>query len=396
MRAQRAPALEGRVTHWDTQDLRLARWGIALRHRPGEGWRLSLPGANGAKPPADGTTELTFAGGPGRPPAKAKDLVLGYVRHADLAPVYRGPEVDRPTPATPTAPDIAGRAQAGEVIRRALGSSVVRLLRHDPGVRIGRDPEDVHQARVATRRLRSDLRTFSPLLQRKWAEKLREELRWLGAELGRVRDAEVLRDRMAAAVERLPEEDRAAAREVVMPLETEVRSARRQLLAGMRSPRYLDLVDHLLAAAETPQLAEAGRRSAAKVIPRLVRRPWRQLRKRARRSGVDSPDAELHDLRIRAKRCRYAAEAAARVAGKPAAGLARSCAGLQDLLGEWHDGVVAEAWLRKRSTSPQLTAGEEFAAGELAALQRAEAAQTRTRWPRAWRRIAQRKRSWMK
>jgi CHAD domain-containing protein len=396
MRAQRPPVPEGRVTHWDTQDLRLARWGIALRYRPGDGWRLSLPSGNGARPPAAGTTELTFTGGPSRPPAKAKDLVLGYVRHADLAPVYRGPEVERPTRATLAPPDVTGAAQAGEVIRRALGSSVVRLLRHDPGVRMGRDPEDVHQARVATRRLRSDLRTFGPLLQREWSEKLREELRWLGAELGRVRDAEVLRDRLAAAVERLPEEDRSAAREAVRPLETEVRSARRQLLAGMRSPRYVDLLDHLLAAADAPQLAEAARRPAVKVIPRLVRRPWRQLRKRARRASVDSPDTQLHDLRIRAKRCRYAAEAAARVAGKPAAGLARSCADLQDLLGEWHDGVVAEGWLRKRSTSPQLTAGEEFAAGELAALQRTDAAQTRTRWPKAWRQIARRKRSWMK
>jgi len=396
VRAQRVPVPEARVTHWDTQDLRLARWGIALRHRPGEGWRLSLPGGNGAKPPTDGSTELTFAGGPTRPPTKAKDLVLGYVRHADLTPVYRGPQVDRPTPARQTPDGVRGAAPAGEVIRRALSSSVVRLLRHDPGVRIGRDPEDVHQARVATRRLRSDLRTFRPLLQREWSEKLREELRWLGAELGRVRDAEVLRDRLAAAVERLPDEDRAAGREAVKPLETEVRSARRQLLAGMRSPRYLDLVDHLLAAADAPKLAEAARRPAVKVIPRLVRRPWRQLRKRARRVTVDSPDAQLHDLRIRAKRCRYAAEAAAPVAGKRAAGLARSCANLQDLLGEWHDGVVAEGWLRKRSTSPQLTAGEEFAAGQLAAEQRAEAAQTRTRWPRAWRQIARRKRSWMR
>ena len=85
---------------------------------------------------------------------------------------------------------------------------MIRLLRHDPGVRLGIDIEDVHQARVATRRLRSDLRTFQPLLDEAWADALRDELRWLGAELGRVRDAEVLRDRLRAAATTLPAPDR--------------------------------------------------------------------------------------------------------------------------------------------------------------------------------------------
>ena len=96
---------------------------------------------------------------------------------------------------------LGGAATAGDVVRRALSSSVIRLLRHDPGVRLGIDAEDVHQARVATRRLRSDLRTFRPLLDEAWAEALRDDLRWLGGELGRVRDAEVLRDRLRTAAD---------------------------------------------------------------------------------------------------------------------------------------------------------------------------------------------------
>src|SRR5436305_14018460 len=55
-------------------------------------------------------------------------------------------------------------SQAGDAVRAALAAGVSRLLRHDPGVRVGDDPEDVHQARVATRRLRADLRTFRGLL----------------------------------------------------------------------------------------------------------------------------------------------------------------------------------------------------------------------------------------
>ena len=72
-------------------------------------------------------------------------------------------------------------------------------------MRRGGDPEVVHQARVATRRLRSDLRTFEHFVDHEWAAELRAELRWLGAELGAVRDVEVLRDRLRADVAQLAE-----------------------------------------------------------------------------------------------------------------------------------------------------------------------------------------------
>ena len=71
-----------------------------------------------------------------------------------------------------------------EVVRNAIAASVERLIRHDPIVRLDTDVEGVHQARVATRRLRSDLRTFRPLLDPEWAKALRDELGWLAESLG--------------------------------------------------------------------------------------------------------------------------------------------------------------------------------------------------------------------
>ena len=58
-------------------------------------------------------------------------------------------------------PPIGAGATVDTLIRYAMARSVAQILGHDPGVRLGEDPEDVHQFRVATRRLRSDLRTFS-------------------------------------------------------------------------------------------------------------------------------------------------------------------------------------------------------------------------------------------
>src|SRR5207302_7869472 len=70
-------------------------------------------------------------------------------------------------------------SQAGDAVRAAMAAGTARLLRHDPGVRIGDDAEDVHQARVATRRLRSDLRTFRSLLDEEQSGALRAELKWI-------------------------------------------------------------------------------------------------------------------------------------------------------------------------------------------------------------------------
>src|SRR5205814_5216193 len=101
-------------------------------------------------------------------------------------------------------------SQAGDAVRAAMAAGVARLLRHDPGVRIGDDPEDVHQARVATRRLRPDLRTFRPLLDQARSEALRDELKWLADLLGANRDADVLMERLREHADRLPQRDATA------------------------------------------------------------------------------------------------------------------------------------------------------------------------------------------
>ncbi|MDQ3354937.1 MAG: CHAD domain-containing protein, partial [Actinomycetota bacterium] len=108
----------------------------------------------------------------------------------------------------------------------------------------------------------------------------------------------------------------------------------------------------------------------------------------------DGADEELHQVRIRAKRCRYAAEVAALAVGKPAKQLARAVADLQDVLGEHQDAVVAEAWLR--SVAHELTPGEALVAGQLIAGQRKIAARSRGSWPEAWDRASRRKlRGWL-
>lgn len=332
-----------------------------------------------------------------RAPAELLDALVTRLRAAGAREHDPSPKLARAlgprasAPAELIVPMLGDGPTAAEVIGAALTASVARIIEHDRVIRADADPEGVHQARVGTRRLRSDLRTFRPLLDRSWSDPLREELRWVAGELGTARDTDVLLARVVRQIEGLPAEDRVASAPLLDALRHQRADAQRALVAALDDRRYLELLDRLVDAANEPRLALEAAAPAADVLPRLVSSPWRKLRRAIAGLGDEPSDDDLHQVRIRAKRARYAADVARPVAGKPAAKLAGALSELQDVLGDVHDAVVTEAWLRAavRSTTAQAA----LAAGMLVACQRAEAAESRHRWPSAWNAARAKKRT---
>jgi CHAD domain-containing protein len=451
------------ATYLDTGDLRLARAGVTLRHRTGEGWTVKLPAEED-----EGLlvrTELSFPGSAQRPAPVAVDLVRAYARSEPLAPrarlrtgrrvielrdaagtllaevcddrvavldggrvtssfreievevgpaaahtglVARVAEALRKAGAEPSAQKpklvqaLGPRAEepddlapggtrvetVGELVAQALAASAARLVAHDPVVRIDADPEGVHQMRVATRRLRSDLRTFAPFVDSAWARELRAELGRLAELLGAVRDADVLLERLRGGLASLPSADRHAAGSVLASLVGQREQALAALLEELRSDRYVELLDRLVAAVREPMLTPAAGERAKEALPTIVRARWRGLDRSVRSVEAAAPIEALHALRIRTKRCRYAVEAAAPALGKgaDAVAFARRLGRLQDRLGELNDAASAQRWLRAWSRGRRGTAA--FAAGELAALEGAAAEAARKRWRRAWKAAA--------
>ena len=187
--------------------------------------------------------------------AALSEVLIGRLRQAGAGPVDNIPKIVRalgPRAAAPPdleIPELDEHADVTEIVRRELATSVMRLLRRDAGVRLGEDPEEVHQARVATRRVRSALRTFRDVLEPEWAASLRDRLRWLADALGDVRDTEVLRDRIRSREPMLPETDRKGLEELVTMVEMKRDEVRERLLRAMREPAYLALLDELVEAA---------------------------------------------------------------------------------------------------------------------------------------------------
>jgi CHAD domain-containing protein len=270
-----------------------------------------------------------------------------------------------------------------------IAEQVAELIAHDPGTRLGEDPEELHQTRVATRRLRAVLRAARPLLDETWAESLRTELSWLGGALGPVRDLDVLLGRLREEIDGLEPAERDAAAPFLEQLEEERASARAAMLEAMSSPRYAELLTRLEVAAVAPRA-----RAAEISLEDIAAREFRKLRKAVRSLPSDPSDDELHAVRIRGKRARYAAELAEGVVGKPARRVVQDAKRLQDVIGEHQDAVVAEERIRgllDRAAGPRA----HFAAGRLVERERERRRQARAEFPEAWARLEKSgKRAW--
>ena len=280
-------------------------------------------------------------------------------------------------------PELPADAAPREALGRALAEQRRALLDHDPGTRLGADPEDLHQMRVATRRARAFLRAAKELVEPEWADGLRAELGWLGSMLGPARDADVLFERMTDAVAALGAHE-TAAEGLLRALEKERSRARRAAVAALSRKRYFQLLDRLAAAAEPPLVDDSG--------VSLADLWWKEFR-RTRKvfDGLDktSADDELHAARIRVKRARYAAELASHELGTPGARFVDAAKTLQDVLGEHQDSVVAEEWIvRWGDASP--AAGDVVQ--RLVERERRRRKKARRAWPEAWDLLARRAR----
>jgi CHAD domain-containing protein len=467
-----------RATYYDTPDLRLARSGITLRWRTGEGdaprWTLKLPVQG-----TDGVVrkelhfESTTKSAPKRVPEGPSELLIALVRSEALSAVARihtarrrwvlldddgvelaeiaedvvsvsrgrGPAetwreievearaldraglklvVDRlvaaggkepgttpklvralgvaaagpPEPDVPEHVDPAGPASAAVAL--ALAAGFRRLVGNDPATRLG-EVEPVHQMRVATRRLRSDLRTFRALVDERWAAPLVEDLRWLGGLLGNVRDVDVLGELLYESSEGL--------RDDLAPL-FETLADRREtehavLMDALRSSRYLGFLERLLEAAAEPDVTADAARPSQEVLPPLVRKAWRKLARTARAVDAQASDEELHGVRILAKRARYAAEAVApalgEARGRAARDFAKRATKVQDVLGALQDTAMARATIEPLATRRSADGSVLVAAGRLLERQERLATEARAGFSQAWGKLDRKStRRWMK
>ena len=304
----------------------------------------------------------------------------GAQDHDGRPKLFRALEFPPPHPAAPPPRE----APAAEHLKFILMKYVLSLRLHDPGTRLGGDIEDLHEMRVSARRLRAILRAARPLLVPGWAELLRTELAWLGERLGPARDLDVQVEYFKKEAAQVESRDRKPLERFIAHLRTERQKAQQTLLDDLKSPRYLELVPKLVQAAQEPAVV-----LSTATLCDIAAGEFTKLRKVMRQLDRTPTDSELHRLRIKSKRARYAAELSETSVGRPATKFIAQAKVFQDLLGIHQDAVLAESHIREfldQSTSVRAA----FVAGRMVERQRQRRELARATFRIQWKKLDKR------
>jgi len=237
-----------------------------------------------------------------------------------------------------------------------------------------REPEGIHDLRVAMRRIRSALASFRPIVDARVTDPLRDELQWAGGRLGEARDAEVVAERIVTLLDEVaadtPPEVLDRLRDRVHADAAAVRDVAVETLDSERYAASLLLLDAVTA---RPPFTEAAEREARPLARRRLRREARRVLELADEAWAtaDPPcrAERLHDVRKRAKRLRYAAEACVPVLGDDATAVALAAQRIQTTLGTHHDEIVTRAALRRIAEADDGDEAGAFLLGRLDALE---------------------------
>lgn len=212
-------------------------------------------------------------------------------------------------------------------------------------------PEEIHQLRVAARRLRVAFKSFAPLLPRRDVVHFGAELRWFASSLGEVRDLDVYAENFRTYARALPAAQRSELGGYELYLRRERAAARERAADAFGGARTAALFADLTRFVEEPPSAGALRRWRSLSTGDAVRQSVRRSVGRVRRTGNElarraAKPAELHGLRIKTKRLRYELEFFSKVYPQLIES-ADKLKTLQDLLGTNQDVHTATARLRR-------------------------------------------------
>lgn len=240
-------------------------------------------------------------------------------------------------------------AEAG---RKVLGYHFAEMLRHEEGTRLGLDIEELHDMRVATRRMRAAIDVFENSFEPKVIKAHLKGLRATGRALGRVRDLDVFMEKAQHYLDTLPEDHRQGLDPLLQHWQEERDQDRSEMIRHLNSKDYATFKRKFLAFLCTPG---AGARSNSSEIPepQLVEQIApvyiydRLAAVRAFESILPSASiSQMHALRIEFKKFRYTLEFFREVLGPEAKGIIDEVKIMQDHLGDLNDADVACQILR--------------------------------------------------
>jgi triphosphatase len=224
---------------------------------------------------------------------------------------------------------------------------------HEPGARLGDDPEELHDLRVAGRRLDAILRQFRSSLPASFL-RIRPTLKRVLRALGDARDLDVALSELETFSRELPESDRESVEPLKQRLVSERGRARARMLNVLDSVSVQKNLQKLMSLLAAPSAAsqQSSPELTLTVAPELIRRRYRKVRKGADLLTSDSSMEAYHEVRGDVKKLRYALEAVAVIYGKPADEMLGTLRRWQEKLGVQQDAAVAIRRLKALASAP--------------------------------------------
>jgi CHAD domain-containing protein len=260
---------------------------------------------------------------------------------------------------------------------------------HEPGARLGDDPEELHDLRVACRRLDAILRQFREWLPEGFI-RIRPTLKRVLRVLGEVRDLDVALIELESFPRESAESDSGgeAFKQYLSSERGRARDRMLNVLDSVSMQKSLHQLASLLSAPSVP-LPECSADLASSAAPRMLRERYRKVRKSADRLSHDSPVEAYHEVRGHAKKLRYALEAVAAIYGKAADQMLRALRRWQEKLGIQQDAAVASRRLKTLAGAPPKGFPPEalFLMGRLAEHYASSAARARKVHSKGYRKV---------
>ncbi|MFL7791352.1 MAG: CHAD domain-containing protein [Anaerolineae bacterium] len=276
------------------------------------------------------------------------------------------PESPQPRPAKktpkqkalkpPEKPGLEANDTMAKAARKTFYFHFLRMLYHEAGTRLGEDIEELHDMRVATRRMRAAFQVFSDYLDMDKMRVFLKGLKRTGRTLGAVRDLDVFWEKTQHYLDTLPPERQNDLEPLRVVWEAERERDRTKMVAYLDSARYIQFKERFgkflqtPGAGELPPFSETGEpipNRLRHVVPVLVYQRLAAVRAYDEWvNGADVPLERLHQLRIAAKGLRYTLEYFQEILGPNAKDAIKEIKGLQDHLGDLQDAVVASNLLR--------------------------------------------------
>ena len=261
---------------------------------------------------------------------------------------------------------------------------------HEPGARLGDNPEELHDLRVAARRLDAILRQFRSSLPASFL-RIRATLKKVLRALGDSRDLDVALSELKTFSRELPKSDRDSVEPLKRHLVSERGRARARMLSVLDSASVQKDLQELtsLLTAHSAASQQSSPELALNVAPELIRRRYRKVRKGADLLTSDSSIEAYHEVRGHVKKLRYALEAVAVLYGKPADEMLRTLRRWQEKLGVQQDAAVASRRLKALASAPPKGIPPEtlFLMGRLAEHYASAAVRARKLHAKGYRRV---------